>query len=159
MLYFNLFEIPIAIKFDRSILSKKYMELQKKYHPDFYTLATHAEQEEVVEKSSQINKAYKVLKNEDATLEYILFEKGILQTDEKYQLPPNFLMEVMELNEGFDETTNDKIEQFKNSILTEVQPIINNYNNETVSTSQLQQLKEYYYKKKYLQRILERIED
>jgi molecular chaperone HscB len=159
MLYFELFDIPVAIKFDRGVLSKKYFELQKKFHPDFYTLATEAEQQEVLEKSSQVNKALKVLKNEDATLEYILLEKGILLPDEKFQLPPDFLMEVMELNEGFDTTTPEKIKAFEQSIFEDVEPIINNYNNGLISHAALLQLKTYHFKKKYLQRILERIED
>ncbi|MBP6430530.1 MAG: Fe-S protein assembly co-chaperone HscB [Ferruginibacter sp.] len=159
MLYFDLFEIPVAIKFDRTILSKKYFELQKKFHPDFYTLATEVEQQEVLEKSSQVNKALKVLKNEDATLEYILTEKGILLPDEKFQLPPDFLMEVMELNEDFDATTPEKIKAFEEAIFEDVEPIINNYNNELITPTDLQQLKTYHFKKKYLQRILERIED
>jgi molecular chaperone HscB len=159
MLYFELFEIPVAIKFDRGVLSKKYFELQKKFHPDFFTLANEEEQQEVLEKSSQINKALKVLKNEDATLEYILLEKGILLPDEKFQLPPDFLMEVMELNEDFDDTTPEKIKSFEEAIFEDVEPIINNYNNESITKPALLQLKTYHFKKKYLQRILERIED
>jgi molecular chaperone HscB len=159
MYYFKLFEIPVAIKFDRGILSRKYFELQKLSHPDFFTLATEAEQQEMLEKSSQINKALKVLKNEDATLEYILLEKGILLPDEKFQLPPNFLMEVMELNEYFDANTPEKIKAFEQSIFEDVAPIINNYDNELITEAHLLQLKTYHFKKKYLQRILERIED
>jgi molecular chaperone HscB len=159
MLYFELFEIPVLIKFDRSLLSRKYFELQKKFHPDFYTLANEEEQKEILEKSSQINKALKVLKSEDAILEYILIQKGILLPDEKFQLPPDFLMEVMELNEDFDSTTPEKIKTFEQSIFEDVELIINNYDNELITEAALLQLKTYHFKKKYLQRILERIED
>ncbi len=35
MNYFELFEIPVSFQVDKASLSKKYFELQKKYHPDF----------------------------------------------------------------------------------------------------------------------------
>ena len=111
------------------------------------------------EKSSMLNTALKTLKNEDETLKYILLQKNCLQEDEKYQLPPTFLMDVMELNEDLNKETTQKIEAFESTLYVEVKDIVENYNNETVTPAQLVSLKEYYYKKKYLQRILERIED
>jgi molecular chaperone HscB len=159
MNYFELFDLPITIKVDKTTLAQKYFELQKKYHPDFFVQASEAEQADALEKSSTLNKALKTLKKEDETLKYILIEKGILQEDEKYQLPQDFLMEVMDLNEDLGEHSKQQIEDFENIIYANVQPLIEQYNNEKVTPQQLAQLKEYYFKKKYLQRILERIED
>ena len=138
---------------------KKYFELQKQFHPDFFTQASEDEQADALEKSSMLNTALKTLKNEDETLKYILLQKNCLQEDEKYQLPPTFLMDVMELNEDLNKETTQKIEAFESTLYVEVKDIVENYNNETVTPAQLVSLKEYYYKKKYLQRILERIED
>ena len=45
MNYFELFDSPVSLNIDKSKLAKKYFELQKKYHPDFYTQADEAEQE------------------------------------------------------------------------------------------------------------------
>ena len=159
MNYFELFGLPITIKVDKTTLAQKYFELQKKYHPDFFTQASEDEQADALEKSSTLNKALKTLKKEDETLKYILQEKGILQEDEKYQLPQDFLMEVMDLNEDLGEHSKQQIEAFENTIYADVKPLIEQYNNETVTPQQLAHLKEYYFKKKYLQRILERIED
>ena len=105
-----------------------------------------------------INKAMKVFKKPDATLKYVLELKGIVEEEEKYPLPPDFLMEVMELNENLSEGSLAAIEAFEKSIYTEVSLIIENYNDKTVTPAELQKLKEYYYKKKYLHRILERLE-
>jgi molecular chaperone HscB len=138
MNYFELFELPVAFKIDKSKLAQKYFELQKKYHPDFFTQGTEHEQEQALEISSQLNKALKIFKDEDQTIKYVLQLKELLEEEEKYQLPPAFLMEMMELSE--------------------VQPIIENYNDATATTTDLLKLKEYYYKKKYLQRILDRLE-
>lgn len=159
MNYFELFNLPVTLKVDKSQLTKKYFELQKQFHPDFFTQASEDQKADALEKSSMLNTALKTLKNEDETLKYILLQKNCLQEDEKYQLPPTFLMDVMELNEDLNEETIQKIEAFESTLYVEVKDIVENYNNETVTPVQLASLKEYYYKKKYLQRILERIED
>ncbi len=158
MNYFELFEIPVSLRVDKATLAKKYFELQKKYHPDFYTNDDESAQETALEKSSDINKALKVFKNPDATLKYVLELKGMIEEEEKYPLPPDFLMEVMELNETLSEDSVAAIEAFEKDIYAEVSSLIENYNNAAVTSSELLKLKEYYYKKKYLQRILERME-
>lgn len=157
MNYFELFELPVTIKIDGGVLMKKYVALQKQFHPDFFTQEDEAAQQEALEKSSEINKALKVLKNQDATIQYILQLKGLTETDEKYPLPPDFLMEVMELNENLSDDSTAAIASFEATIYQEVQPVIEQYNDETISTEDLQKLKDYYFKKKYLQRILDRM--
>src|SRR6187401_1710229 len=96
MTYFELFELPVRLKVDKAALTKKYFELQKKYHPDFFSNASEEEQAEVLEKSSLVNKAYKTFQNADETIKYVLMQKGLLEEEEKYQLPPDFLMEMLE---------------------------------------------------------------
>ena len=164
MNYFELFEIPVSFIVDQSKLSAQYFALQKKYHPDFFTNASAEEQEEVLEKSSMINKGFKILKNPDSTIKYVLETKNLLQEEEKYELPPDFLMEMMELNEGLmdddilsKEETETKIFQLQKALYDEVQNIIEDYNDERTTDAQLLQVKDYYYKKKYLMRILERL--
>jgi molecular chaperone HscB len=159
MNYFELFELPVTLQVGSSQLAKKYFELQKKYHPDYFTQSTDAEQEDALEKSSAVNKALKIFKNKDSTIKYVLQLKGLLEEEEKYQLPPDFLMEVMELNE---ELTNDSaaaVDDFEKEIYSGVQSIIEAYNDATVTTADLLKVKEYYFKKKYLQRILDRLDD
>ena len=158
MNYFELFELPISFKTDKTKLAQKYFELQKKYHPDFFVNGTEHEQEQALEISSQLNKALKVLKDQDQTIKYVLQLKQLLEEEEKYQLPPAFLMEMMELNEELSEGSAKEIEKLENQLYSEVQPIIENYDDATASNADLLKLKEYYFKKKYLQRILDRLE-
>lgn len=157
MNYFELFELPVSLKIDKGRLAQKYFELQKKYHPDFFTQATEHEQEQALELSSQLNKALKILKNEDETIKYVLQLKGLLEEEEKYQLPPAFLMEMMELNEDLSDNSAAQIAGIEKELHTEVEHILENYNDAAVSTPDLLKLKEYYYKKKYLKRILDRL--
>ncbi len=155
MNHFELFEIPVSFIVDKSLLAQKYFALQKKYHPDFFTTATAMEQEEALEISAQINKGFKVLKNEDETIKYLLQIKEMLKEDEKYQLPSSFLMEVMEMNEELTANTEELINTLTEYIHAPVKTILQNYSAAT-TPDELLKIKEYYYKKKYLQRILDR---
>ena len=62
MNYFDFFDFKMAPVIDKTRVAKKYFDLQKQYHPDFYTQATEAEKEEALDISSQINKAFKIFK-------------------------------------------------------------------------------------------------
>ena len=154
MNYFELFEIPVSLKVDKSILAKKYFELQKTYHPDFYTQADEEGQATALEKSSAINKALKLLQNRDETIKYVLELKGLLAADEKYQLPQDFLMDMMDLNENLSADSATAINDIETDLYDEVKDIIEGYN-ESTSNEALLKVKAYYFKKKYVQRIVE----
>ena len=165
MNYFELFEIPVGFKVEKSGLAQKYFALQKKYHPDFFTQSVEDEQAEVLEKSSAVNKAFKVLQNPDETIKYTLQLKGLLQEEEKYQLPPAFLMEVMDINEALMDAKmegyGEKLKGFKQQVLSleneiyePVKAVIENFEDGISTKEEMLQVKEYYFKKKYLNRIL-----
>jgi molecular chaperone HscB len=157
MNYFELFNLPITLTPDKRLLMERYVALQKQYHPDYHTQADEESRERALEISSTINKALKTLQNRDSLLTYVLELNGTITPDEKYNLPADFLMEVMELNETIDDETAASVARLNDEIFSPVADILANYNHEQVSTAALQQLKAYYYKKKYLQRILDRI--
>ena len=161
MNYYKLFELAETPVVDKKTLAVKYIDLQKKYHPDFFTTDTEVAQEEALEFSANINKAYNIFKNDDKTIEYFLQQKNIIVTDEKYNLPPDFLMEMMELNESIDENDNvtTKVNGFENELQQTVQPLLVAEKATSLTENDLQLLKAYYYKKKYLRRILERLDD
>jgi molecular chaperone HscB len=169
MNHFELFEIPVSLQPDTQRLKQKFYALSRKYHPDFYTRENEFEQAEALEKSSQVNKAFKVFQNRDETIKYVLQLKGLLEEEEKYSLPPHFLVEVMELNEQLmdakmegDAPATDKIKnaiaQLEEEIYEPVKSIVEGYEEGKTTTEELLSVKEYYYKKKYLNRILATIQ-
>lgn len=162
MNYYELFNLEPAPKVEKNLLAKKYFTLQKENHPDFFTQASGMEQEDALQQSAEINKAFAIFQREDKTLEYFLHYKGVITTDEKYALPPAFLMEMMELNETLDEkdgvTIAEEMAAIEKPLLAEVQPLLQKRGGE-LSAPELEQLKAYYYKKKYLRRILDRLGD
>jgi molecular chaperone HscB len=161
MNYFEIFGLPVQLMVDKSLLPKKYFELSKKFHPDFYSNATPGEQQHSLEISANLNKAFKTFQNPDETIKYVLKMKNLLEEEEKYKLSPTFLMEVLEINEqlmdadGQDATLNLKsdIEKLQNRIYEPVKQIIEHYQEGITSEKELLQVKEYYYQKKYLHRI------
>ena len=160
MNYFELFELPVAPRVDKSSLARKYFELQKRYHPDFFSNASEDDREEALQKSAAINKAFNIFQDEQKTIEYFLQEKKLIAEEEKYNLPPDFLMEMMDLNEDVangDKKISEKISFIAKSLFQVIKPVILNYDHKKVNPQELKELKEYYYKKKYLQRILDKI--
>jgi len=166
MNYFELFEIPVSLKPDMNIVKKKFFELSRKFHPDFYTNASEEEQAEALEKSALLNKAFKIFSSEDETIKYLLVEKNLMEDEEKYQLDKFFLMNVMELNEALMdakmegdetklETLQSSITQLQQEIYEPIKNIVEHYKEDNTTQEELLQVKEYYYQKKYLARILE----
>jgi len=165
MNYFELYEIPVALKVDTNTFKQKFYALSRKYHPDFFGNETEEEQAEALEKSSLVNKAFKTFNSLDETIKYVLQLKGLLQEEEKYKLPADFLMEVMELNEVLMEAKmvadENKISELRSQISSlqialyeTVKQIVESYKEGITSEKELLQVKDYYYKKKYLDRIL-----
>ncbi|MBN9299982.1 MAG: DnaJ domain-containing protein [Filimonas sp.] len=165
MTYFELFRLPVTLQPDAQQVKKQFYALSRQYHPDFFANASEAEQAEALEKSSLVNKAFKIFQSQDETIKYVLREKGLLQDDEKYHLPPDFLMEMMELNEQLmdakmegDETAlnnvKSQISNLKSEIYEPVAKVVADYQEGITTEKELLQVKEFYYKKKYLDRIL-----
>ncbi len=92
-----------------SALEKKFLELSWKLHPDKFVNASAQEQELSLKSSSQLNDAYRVLRDPVARVEYLLELEGMRKEGEhKQQAPPELLEEVFELNESLDELRDAK---------------------------------------------------
>jgi molecular chaperone HscB len=190
MNYFELFDIPVQLKVDKAVLYPKFIALSRQYHPDYFVNDGQQKLAESLEVSATLNKAWKTFQDPDATIKYVLQSKGLLEEEEKYVLPADFLMEVLELNESIMElddrwpmmdggpskipahrveTDTDQSEIIgKQSAISHLSSIINNLQTETyegvkeivenykegvTSEEELLRVKEYYYKKKYLDRM------
>ena len=166
MNYFELFDIPVQLKVDKPKLASKYFELSRKHHPDYYINENPEKQQSVLEISAQLNKAYKTFQNTDETIKYTLQLKGMLQEEEKYQLPQDFLMGVLEINEQLVDIGDDPagkeriqlaIDNMQLAIYEPVKDIIEYYQEGITTEKDLLKVKEYYFKKKYLQRIQQQL--
>ncbi len=167
MNYFELYDIPVCFHVNKEKVKATFYALSKKYHPDRYMSAPPEETHTALDMAALNNAAYKTLSQPDAVIAYVLQLEGVLQEDEKYALPPAFLMEVMELNEAISEyeatKETDMLKQATDTLgeLTlAIQERINTLTNEydrNKTASLLTEIKDYYFRKKYLLRIRERI--
>ena len=166
--YFEFYKLPISFQVDAVALRRTFYQNSKKYHPDFHTLADAAQQAEMLEKSTLNNEAYQTLSDPDRRMRYILQLKGFLQEEGQQNIPQEFLMEMMEINEGLMELELDfdperyaaalqALENLENNLLHGIQPVLENYNNKTGTEADLQAVLEYFLKKRYLLRIRENL--
>ena len=168
MNYYEFFDLPLSPKVDAAELKRKFYANSRAYHPDFYTLASEEKQAEVLEQSTLNNQAYKTLTDPDARLKYFLEVKGALAEEGKNQVPQDFLMEMMEINEALmelefedDPLVREKVTSLVNELedrLThEVADLLEDYRDEEATDADLERLTEYYLKRRYLLRIRENL--
>jgi molecular chaperone HscB len=102
--YFALFEMPRKLWIEMSGLEQKFLQLSWKLHPDNFVNASDQERELSLKRSSELNDAYRTLRDPIARVEYLLAIEGQRKEGKKkQQAPPELLEEVFELNESLDE--------------------------------------------------------
>jgi molecular chaperone HscB len=168
MNYFERFGIPVSFQVQATTLKAKFYALSRELHPDFAQGLSASDTQLQVEASAFLNQAYKTFQDPDATLGYALQVLGVLDANEKYALNSAFLMEVMDVNEqlmewemgedaGVLHAIQAQVAQLQGQIESTVSDLIHTENAALLSPADLARVKEYYYQKKYLQRILDRI--
>src|SRR5581483_9065933 len=103
---------------DTSALQREFYELSRRLHPDLYAQADDQEQHWSLEKSSQLNDAYRTLRDPIKRTEYLLRLEGVELEEQsksateqaratgqvkKQVVPPDMLEEVFELNMKLEE--------------------------------------------------------
>lgn len=116
--YFTFFGLPRKLNVDLPRLEQEFYTLSRKLHPDLYSVADPREQEWSLEQSSQLNDAYRTLKDPIKRTQYLLRLEGVeleeqskTATDQaratgevkKQVVPPDLLEEVFDLNMQLEE--------------------------------------------------------
>jgi molecular chaperone HscB len=103
--YFTFFGLSRRLALDAQDLERRFRELSRKFHPDFYYNAAPAERLASLERSSYLNDAYRVLRSAPARIEYLLSLEGLppIAAGGHAKVPPALLEEVFALNEELDE--------------------------------------------------------
>ena len=116
--YFALFELPRHLHVDLSALEKSFYAQSRRLHPDRFASKPAAEQEAALAASSQLNDAYRTLRDPVARTEYLLKLEGVeleeqsraatdaakaAGTAKKQVAPPDLLEEAFELNMQLEE--------------------------------------------------------
>jgi len=107
--YFTFFGLPRKLTIAQDELERRFRELSRKFHPDYYYNATPAERLASLERSSYLNDAYRALRVPATRIEHLLAIEGLPSTKSEgtesgaAKVPPALLEEVFELNEELDE--------------------------------------------------------
>ena len=102
--YFGFFGWPQKLTIDPALLEEQFHKLSWKLHPDNFVRASEEERNLSLDRSSQLNDAYRTLRDPIARIEYLLLRLGLRKEGtRKQQAPPELLEEVFELNESLDE--------------------------------------------------------
>ncbi len=121
--YFAFFGLPYKLNIDAANLEREFYALSRHLHPDINAISSDKEQEWSLEKSSQLNDAYRTLKDPITRTEYLLRLQGVhleeqskAATEEarrtgqvkKQVVPPDLLEDVFELNMQLEEMRMNK---------------------------------------------------
>src|SRR6188474_749140 len=104
--YFSFLGVPRKLTLDAADLERRFRELSRKFHPDYYYNATPTERLASLERSSYLNDAYRALRNPISRIEHLLAIEGLPSAkseDGTAKVPPGLLEQVFELNEQLDE--------------------------------------------------------
>lgn len=102
--YFAFFGLPQKLTLDPAALESQFHKLSWKLHPDNFVRASEFERNLSLERSSELNDAYRTLRDSIARIEYLLLHLGLRKEGTtRQQAPPELLEEVFELNESLDE--------------------------------------------------------
>ncbi len=166
--YFSFYELEESFFLDLTELKRKFYAKSRNLHPDFYIQESESKQEEILTLSAYNNDAYNTLKDENARMEYILRMHNILGDEGSNKLDQMFLMEMMDINEGlmelqmdFDQDSYDKviqqIEDIETALYSEAETSMKSFDQDK-DVSRLENVLQYYLKKKYLLRIKDNLD-
>jgi molecular chaperone HscB len=104
--YFAFLGLPRKLQLETADLERRFRDLSRQFHPDYFYNATAAERRASLERSSYLNDAYRALKNPVTRLDYLLDIEGVgmrSPAEASKAVPPALLEEVFALNEELDE--------------------------------------------------------
>ncbi|WAI18273.1 MAG: Fe-S protein assembly co-chaperone HscB [Buchnera aphidicola (Acyrthosiphon caraganae)] len=114
MNYFALFNMPEKFNINKQLLSKNFYKLQLKFHPDLFINDTESKKKIILEKSIQINKGYKILKDFLSRAIYFLSLNGFKIRRETLLLNDNnFLKKYFSLYEELDSLKENNFDEIR----------------------------------------------
>ncbi len=150
---FKLFDLEPKYLIDKHLLDQKLFEMQSLFHPDKHINYATEDQAQMLERSQEINLAYKTLKSDFLRAEHLLSLQDI--DISKEELSQDFLMETFEWREQLE--SKDALPLLKIEILTAIDKTM-----ETLGFNLEKELyaeaKTDYIRLKFLKRFLEEIE-
>ena len=168
--YFVFFELEEKFFLDEKALKKRYQDISRKNHPDYF-IEDEKKYDEALKVTSVCNAGYKTLSKLGNRIPYILKLNGLLE-ESGNAIPQDFLMQMMDMNESLMELQMDfDAKQFELT-LTEWKSINEDLDGSLVAKCEaadatenqedraqiVKEIKDFYLKQKYLLRIKETLD-
>jgi molecular chaperone HscB len=107
--HFDLFGLAPAYALETDALERSYREIQSRVHPDRFAHAGDAERRASLQWTTRVNEAYRTLKDPVQRAKHLLELHGVdVAFETNTAMPPDFLMQQMELRESLEEATAKK---------------------------------------------------
>jgi molecular chaperone HscB len=168
--YFAFYGLPESFRPDEAMLKRLYYAKSRETHPDFHATTSPENQAEMLRQATLNTDAYRTLSNADQRMAYLLRRHGLLEEGKQEQLPPDFLMDMMDLNEQLMELEIEPETAAQAKVAAEaaaisetldagIEPVLAGYEQLPADhrPSALQQIRTYYLKKRYLLRIQQQV--
>ena len=107
--HFELFGLAPAFGLDKEVLEKAYRDIQSRVHPDRFAHAGDAERRASLQWTTRVNEAYRTLKDPVQRGKHLLELHGVdVAFETNTAMPPEFLMQQMELREALEQAVDSK---------------------------------------------------
>lgn len=164
--YFAFMGLPRAFFPDEQSLRNRFVENSRRWHPDVHADGLPASREKADELSSLNNQAFSTLRDFDKRVHHLLALEGFLPEEGQAQLPQDFLMEMMDVNEELMELAmeddpdkrqaiSSRLDVMEEELLESVKPIMADYDRD--GSGNLREVSDYLLKRRYFQRLRSRI--
>ncbi|XP_033030235.1 iron-sulfur cluster co-chaperone protein HscB [Lacerta agilis] len=155
---FRLLGCERSFQVDVGLVQQRFRNLQRALHPDFFSQRPQAEQNFSKQHSSLANKAYRTLLSPLSRGLYLLELNGVeLEKGTDTEADPEFLSEIMEINEKLSDANNDaKIEEMENFIAAKQEELIKDVSR-AFEHDDLQEAKKHLAKMKYFANLEEKL--
>ena len=170
MSYFEFYNLPENFLLDEAALKRQYYAKSRETHPDFHATSSPENQAEMLLRATRNTDAYRTLADPDLRMAYLLRQHGLLDETKQQALPPDFLMDMMDLNEQLMDLETAPDSTAVARVATEAQavadtldagigPVLAGYADLPGDhrPAALQQVLTYYLKKRYLLRIRQQV--
>lgn len=100
MKFYEALGLAPALTIDLEDLKKRFYDRSRQWHPDRFSRASAAEQQQALDMTAILNDAFRTLREPITRAEYFLRERGLELSKDT---PPELLEEVFELNMALEE--------------------------------------------------------
>ncbi len=115
--HFELFDLAPAYAIDLEALERSYLALQALVHPDRHAQAEAADRRASLALATDVNEAYRVLKDPVRRAKHLLELRGVdVGFETNTQMPTDFLMQQLEMREDLEQAVGRKDAAFLDSL-------------------------------------------